>query len=102
MAGSANGEPGYQDGVGSEALFSFDAAKAEPAEDWKKGSVCEEMTEAVYVGDRVNYCVRKIIAIIELSRLWQDWPEIKVALTEQEYRHALTDFTEWIAMRKEI
>ena len=27
LAGSANGEPGYQDGVGSEALFFFDAAK---------------------------------------------------------------------------
>ena len=40
LAGSANGVPGYQDGVGSEALFFFDAAKAEPAEDWKKGSVC--------------------------------------------------------------
>ena len=81
LAGSANGEPGYQDGVGSEALFFFDAAKAEP-------------TASTTVSVR--------LLLTELSRLWQDWPEIKVALTEQEYRHALTDFTEWIAMRKEI
>lgn len=60
LAGSANGEPGYQDGVGSEALFFFDAAKAEPAEDWKKGSVCVDDDGNVYVGDCVNYCVRKI------------------------------------------
>ena len=60
LAGSANGEPGYQDGVGSEALFFFDAAKAEPAEDWKKGSVCVDEDGNVYVGDCVNYCVRKI------------------------------------------
>mgnify|MGYP006922379431 CR=1 FL=1 len=56
LAGSANGEPGYQDGVGSEALFFFDAAKAEPAEDWKKGSVCVDDDGNVYVGDCVNYC----------------------------------------------
>ena len=31
--------------------FFFDAAKAEPAEDWKKGSVCVDDDGNVYVGD---------------------------------------------------
>ena len=60
FAGSSNGEPGYQDGIGSEALFFFDGAKGDPAEDWRKGSICVDNDGKVYVGDCVNYCVRKI------------------------------------------
>ncbi len=60
LAGSPDGEPGYQDGNGDEALFFFDGAKGDPAEDWRKGSVCVDDEGNVYVGDCVNYCVRKI------------------------------------------
>lgn len=60
FAGSSNGEPGYQDGIGSEALFFFDGAKGDPAEDWRKGSICVDNDGNVYVGDCVNYCVRKV------------------------------------------
>lgn len=60
LAGSPNGEPGYQDGIGNEALFFFDGAKGDPAEDWRKGSICVDDDGNVYVGDCVNYCVRKI------------------------------------------
>lgn len=61
FAGNNDGEPGYQDGKGSEVMFFFDDNK-DPVEDggWKKGSICVDNDCNVYVGDACNRCIRKI------------------------------------------
>lgn len=54
LAGS--GEAGYVDGSASEAMFCFD----DTPELYRKGSICVDAECNVYVGDIMNYCIRKI------------------------------------------
>ena len=55
---AGNGEFGYQDGKGNEAMFYFDDSKN--GQGWRRGSICVDNDCNVYVGDAVNSCIRKI------------------------------------------
>lgn len=65
LAGSPDGEPGYVDGIGSEAMFYF----ADMQESWRRGSICVDDNGNIYVGDCANYCVRKITPDGEVTTL---------------------------------
>lgn len=53
---AGNGQAGYFDGKGLEAMFNF----YDPDIAWLKGSLCVDNDCNVYVGDAANYCLRKI------------------------------------------
>lgn len=53
---AGNGEAGYFDGKGTEAMFHF----LREEEQWTRGSICVDGDGNLLVGDDGNYCIRKI------------------------------------------
>lgn len=54
LAGS--GEAGYADGIGTDAVFHFN----DSPDNWRRGSICVDSKGNIYVGDVMNFCLRKI------------------------------------------
>ena len=53
---AGNGEAGYADGIGTNAIFHFN----DSPDNWRRGSVCVDSEGNVFAGDVMNYCIRKI------------------------------------------
>ncbi|MBB4034180.1 sugar lactone lactonase YvrE [Dysgonomonas hofstadii] len=53
---AGNGKPGYVDGEGTEAQFYLQ----DTVSNWRKGSICVDLEDNIYVGDAGNNCIRKI------------------------------------------
>lgn len=61
---AGNGEAGYQDGKGAEAMLHLDVTEEDNVNwsygPWQRGSICVDDDGNVYVGEAGNVCVRKI------------------------------------------
>lgn len=61
---AGNGEAGYQDGKGAEAMFHLDVTEEDDVNwtygPWQRGSICVDNDGNVYVGEAGNVCIRKI------------------------------------------
>jgi len=53
---AGNGKPGYADGEGTDAQFCLQ----DEVSTWRKGSICVDHEQNIYVGDAGNNCIRKI------------------------------------------
>lgn len=70
---AGNGEAGYQDGKGTEAMLHLDVTEEDNVNwtygPWQRGSICVDDDGNVYVGEAGNLCIRKITPSGEVSTL---------------------------------
>lgn len=70
---AGNGEAGYQDGKGAEAMLHLDVTEEDNVNwtygPWQRGSICVDDDGNVYVGEAGNLCIRKITPSGEVSTL---------------------------------
>ncbi|MDE6821154.1 MAG: IPT/TIG domain-containing protein [Bacteroides acidifaciens] len=70
---AGNGEAGYQDGKGAEAMLHLDMTEEDNVNwtygPWQRSSMCVDNEGNVYVGEAGNLCIRKITPSGEVSTL---------------------------------